>query len=778
MRAPFKTCFPLLLLAGWLHLPVGAAAQDPFADNPFGEAPATAAEPAATVPAAGPGEAAPVALAPLDDSLDKPTRLILETLRASDPTEPGPLCAAIRTLLDLDRGHDARFYLDRLIGQSGDPASLVALMDREGSDFFLRLHGDERLAPEGQVFAKAVFAAARDSAESPEALAAAIERLADDRLEVRSDAFARLRRTGAPAMAALIGSFASESDPRKVTRMRSALRQMGSEALLPLLAGLQAEPLQVRYECANALARLKDPDALYAAAHAAFSPAEHQQVRDAVRAGINETWGGLPDFPGLVERMRVRTSDLLAGRSLLPFAAGTAADHSTTTGWKWNDEAGRLEAETVSPLALARRVARDRAADLMSLVPADPRFRSLFLIAWLESAKLDAGPLTPLDPAMVDPRLAPLHPPELDQAIRLALDHQLYPAAAAACDLLGQIPEAADLLTGTATSGLIRAVQSGDRNTSFAAVRAVLALDPGRGFNGSSTVLESLLMMAGYGERPSVLVAHRSLAEGRNLAVAMSASGVGGRTVTTGRELFAEAVLDANIALLLISEEIQNPPCADLLQQIRNDWRTRRMPVAILTESEDYRRARRIAEGDALTLVLPRTDNRQQLQLQLQQLDALRQPWKVAPDEGLEQGDWAVATLARIAAEPDRFPHYSLVAHDKRLAGLLPEGRLTLPMTGILAGIGTRDAQRALVEYASGNGWPVELRTAAAQAFGKSMSVHGLLLTTAEIRQQFDRYNASQNEPPESQRVLGSLLDMIEIRSGRAAATEAATGGE
>ncbi len=777
MRPPTTTRLTLLILAGWLCAPCCLAAQqDPFADNPFGGTPAATPDQPAAAPAPAAGDAQPATLPPLDDSLDEPTRLILETLRASDPSEPGPLCAAIRTLLDLDRGDDARFYLARLTGLSGDPASQVALMDREGSDFFLRLHGDDRLAPEGQAFAKSVFAAARTSAESPEVLAAAIEQLAHESLEVRSDAFLRLRRIGAPAMAALISTFASESDPQKVARMRSALRQMGSEALLPLLGGLRAKPLQVRYECVNALARLKEPDALYAAVHAAFSPAEHEQVREAVRAGISETWGGLPDYPGLVVRMHARTADLLAGRTLLPFAAGTSADQSTTIAWKWNDETNRLEAETVPPLTLARHVARDRAADLMSLVPAEPRYRSLFLIAWLETAKLDVGPLPLLEPASVDPRLAPLNPPELDQAIRLALELQLYPAAAAACDLLGQLPEAADLLTTPSLSGLIRAVQSGDRNTSFAAVRAVTALDPGRGFGGSSSVLELLLMMAGYGERPSVLVAHRNLAGARNLSVAMNASGVGGRPVTTGRELFAEAVLDANIAVLMISEEIQSPACADLLQQLRTDWRTRRMPVAILTETDDHRRARRMAEGDPLTIVLPRTDNRQLLQLQLQQLDALRQPWRVSPDEGLEQGDWAVAFLARIAAEPARFPHYSLVPHDKRLASLLSDGRLTMPVFGILAGIGTRDAQRALVDYASANGWPVELRTAAAQAFGKSMSANGLLLTTTEIRQQFDRYNASENEPPESQRVLGSLLDLIELRSARAASPLPADG--
>jgi hypothetical protein len=382
-----------------------------------------------------------------------------------------------------------------------------------------------------------------------------------------------------------------------------------------------------------------------------------------------------------------------------------------------------------------------------------------------------------LDPTTVEPRLAPLDPPELDQAIRLALDHELYPAAAAACDLIGQQPEAADLLTSPGTPGLIRAVQSGDRNTSFAAVRAIAAIDPGRGFGGSSTVLESLLLLAGYGERPSVLVAHRNLAEARNLAVAMNAAGVGGRPVTTGRELFAEAVLDANVTTLMISEEIQSPPCADLLQQIRNDWRTRRMPVAVLAETEDFRRARRLVEGDPLSLVLPRTDNPQLLQLQLQQLDGLALSWRVQADEGLDQSDWAIGMLGRIAAEPERFPHYSLVPHDRRLASLLADGRLTLPVIGILAEVGTRHAQLALIDYASGNGWPIELRTAAAQAFGKSMTAHGLLLTTAEIRQQFDRYNASENETPESQRVLGSLLDLIELRAGRASSPATAADG-
>ena len=84
---------------------------------------------------------------------------------------------------------------------------------------------------------------------------------------------------------------------------------------------------------------------------------------------------------------------------------------------------------------------------------------------------------------------------------------------------------------------------------------------------------------------------------------------------------------------------------------------------------------------------------------------------------------------------------------------------------GVLASIGTPAAQRALVDYASQAGLPFEDRRAAADSFAKSVTRTGVLLTSSEVKRQYDRYNASENDARNIQILLGDILDMIESNS-------------
>ena len=45
------------------------------------------------------------------------------------------------------------------------------------------------------------------------------------------------------------------------------------------------------------------------------------------------------------------------------------------------------------------------------------------------------------------------------------------------------------------------------------------------------------------------------------------------------------------------------------------------------------------------------------------------------------------------------------------------------------------------------------------------MDGYGVLLTTDEIRIQYDTYNASESADAETQKLLGSVLDTIEKKS-------------
>jgi hypothetical protein len=120
--------------------------------------------------------------------------------------------------------------------------------------------------------------------------------------------------------------------------------------------------------------------------------------------------------------------------------------------------------------------------------------------------------------------------------------------------------------------------------------------------------------------------------------------------------------------------------------------------------------------------------------------------------------------LAKIAADRERYSFYNLGTQQKQLTRLLYLPGFAESASQILASLGTPTAQRELVNFASQSGLPVEEREKAVEAFVRSVKKGGTLLTTDEIQQQYDRYNASKNEPEATQKVLGSILDAIEAR--------------
>ncbi len=98
------------------------------------------------------------------------------------------------------------------------------------------------------------------------------------------------------------------------------------------------------------------------------------------------------------------------------------------------------------------------------------------------------------------------------------------------------------------------------------------------------------------------------------------------------------------------------------------------------------------------------------------------------------------------------------------LSGLLVP-RLSGHAIIVLAGLGTRASQQALVDVASRPVNPLRLRKSAAVAFNLNVERFGLLLSQESIRQQYRRYRQSGSQGAAAQQVLSDLLNTIESRA-------------
>lgn len=749
-----------------------AAVASACQDDPFG---ASGGPGKPTAQPAG-GVVGKAQLPELSETLDQGRRLILENLRLTPPRTAAELAQAVRTTLDIEQSADAKYYLEQLAKLGDDDLQLFELCGEIGSDFFLMLHSQPDLQPLAGEYSQKVLTAADRVANDPARLQQLISKLSDQSIIVRQHAFNQLRRVGEKGAAALLEVFLDPSRGSEFGNVRAALRGYGEPALGPLLAAVNANDMQVRYEALSALARVKQPDALNAMARALFSSDTPAAIRESVEQAIRQTYGRVPPREQLLGKLYQRSSDQLLGRDRTLNQTKLDLIGRTADLWRWDYQAKQLVLKRVSPETAGRVLALDRAADLSRIDPQQRDYRQLFLLAYLDAAKRLVGPDEPLRAADVQAETGLLVAEELDRLLHAAVDKGLIPAMAGACDLIGELGSA-ELLTGNTrpTCSLVRAIQSGDRHTQYAALRAIDRLDPRQPYAGSSVVLATAVFLAGFGERPQALVGHKQIPVARELALTLGDLGVAGRSAGDGKEFFQEATSDSNLQYLFLCDSLQYPDYLELIQLLRADWRTKRIPLVVMVERDDVKRAERLAEADARTIVISLTLDQPAIGRLLERMKRSFEPWQLTREQGDAQSDFAVSWLLKVASDRTAYRFYNLNEHQQDLTDMLYASGHSLEAIRLLGRLGSALAQRNLLSFASESEFPAELRQEAVRAFEDAMKRNGVLLTTQEITLQYERYEASAEESGESQRILGRILDLIEnYRTSRGEQTPAA----
>ncbi len=742
-------------LAVWSGYSSWLVAQDPFAPR------------GSTTP---PPATAPVAAPDIDPSAasNSTNQLIVKQLVDSRPTTPAELLRAVRFLMDINEIDFARQYLDRVAPLTLDDSEWFKVSDLIGSDFLFRLYNEDRLAPTGRDLVRTINQATHRYATSPERVDQLVRGLSDESTAVRAESFRHLRRLEHNGAVALLHVFADPARQSEYAAARQALRGLGPSAIGPLLAASRAPILQVRYEALMALALRVSPECFDAAVGALYSPRTPAEIKEDLTWALEQTYEQLPDRRAALERMHTRTRHLLFGRQLTAEWLRHDRDAVYVNAWVWNRATGRLEALMVAPETAARMLAEDRAADLYQVEPDRADIRQLHLLAFLDAQKRRIGPDQLLSLEAARSEFPDVTVQELETLLHIALDQDLIPAAAAACELLGQHRDACQLLAAdTRTSGLIRALQCGDRHAQFSAFRAIVEMDCREPYTGSSHVLAAAAYFASFADRPSGLIGHHYAEIAQSFADVLRQSGISGRGVANSREMFREAINDANLRYLFLSDTLVQPSYNETLQQLRADWRTKRLPAAILIRNDSLAAARVRTTTDPFTMVLPETLDPTLVALQVDQLRRLQQPWEVTTTQGRLQAEYALNWLLKVLNAWEQYSFYDVLAHERAISDLLYWPHNSRRVIEALGLMGTASAQRALIEYASQPGLPMENRQLAVESFSKAVTRRGTLLTRDEILRQYERYNASSGDTGENQRILGLILDLLENHAKR-----------
>ncbi|GIW93307.1 MAG: hypothetical protein KatS3mg110_4692 [Pirellulaceae bacterium] len=702
------------------------------------------AQPGAAGRAAAPPQEAP-----------PPPNPIVEAVREANPQSPTDLARAVRIMVDAREWSEAKSYLQKLLDGRTDAQAALRIYRAYGPAFVLELSLSEELRPEGAQLAEFIRNTVRALGEDPAWVDQQLEAAADmDRQVAALRALTDVMPFAGPRLLEVL------ADPNRSLHHPTAERLLaagGQPTTNLLLAALDAQNPAVVLAAARLLAKKApaQPNVKFALVPLALRDDWPQPIGGQLKALCENTWGPLPRKEVVLRWLEREFSRLFLQTSERPSPVS-----GMEQTWIWDAAQNRPVASSLSPEDQQRLEALQRATQLVKLAPTDSRY-----VLWHEAARREwqqsqAGLSTPL--------LEPVR--EADRAtqaqwVERLLDYALSSGRAAAATWaarqLGQIGGTEQLHSPAGFSPLVRALSFPEQHVQFAAVEAIMKINPASPFAGSSRWRDTMGYFLNSRMARRVLVGNPNTEEGQSWAGWLRQMGFEVDLVPTGRMVLEQLAEVPDYDFVLLVDRLSQPPVDEVIQLAQTaPWGTH-LRFAILAHSHQMDRWRLWAEDHATVLVWSRVFSADTVQVLVAQLESLPGRRQLPPEERVERTKVILNWLAFAAADPAR-EYLELVRLENRLLPLAESTILGPHAVAALGALGTARSQKRLVDVASQPGLPIELRQAAAQAFQKAVARRGLLLTSSEVLLQYDRYNESATLDTATQQVLGSLLDTIE----------------
>ena len=747
-----------LLLFGFLFScgATPALAQDPFGeeaiDDPFG----------------GGGAAA-------GDTKLRPSDLVgekypaLEAIRESNPSKPHQLALAIDALLAFGAGeeeevaakfHDlAKSYFDQLKSAALDEAELAELAGDVGPAIFFRMAESSVLGDDAPTFVQKVIDAAEAQSRRPDRLRQLARAAMNPNPEVRLRTLTDLKIAGTAAVPPLLELLADPATADGHRYLRDMLAHLGNFAVAPMIGALESPDQNFKVQVIQTLQQRGAGRANIYLLSAYLSPRSKPALRAAARGAIETLAGSPVSREQAISLLRGSIKGYLSGNYSL-----TEGPHDQVTLWHWDTSRRKLVSAKYSQRIAQAVTAARLGRELADAVPEDSQAESLFLLSNLEAAKLLAGwdELAAEGPAKdIVARIASLPPETLNATLARALDQDRIPAALAAIELLIPAGDHHLLHTGTTEpAALVRAASHTDRRVRYIATVALHQLDAGHPFPGSSALARNLRYFAGATGLRRAVVADPRLDRGSQTASLLTQVGLEADIATNGREAITLAMASPEVELMLIDFTIARAAIGEVLRQLRLDPRTAELPVGIIAHPKDLRAAQQHGDDDPLTLVFVRPRDVASVEHRVGQLTATLEDRFVASPQRLGMAAFALTMLTE-RVKSSRTP-FDVTTLGSDITAAIYVEETSAAALGLLALVGTREAQRALLELASSSLQPIARRRAALKAFAANVRRNRVRLVTDDLLHQYELYNASETLDADTQAVLGGVLDVLE----------------
>ena len=739
----------LILAAGGEPL----QAQDPFAPmappsgSPFGGGPATtpfgATPPPATAPAASPA----------GENLDPIVQKVLE----QNPQTLGELMRAVRDLTNLGRADLVKQMIDKINKANPDANQMADLEDQWGAGLFMRLALEAPYAPEGRLFAQKVMDAAKARRVARPRLDQLANDIVSDDATKRRTAISELRRVGEAGFPSIISVLSDASRVDQQEAYVAAVAVLGEYVEPAMVASLTSGDETLQVQAMRILAARRADEGLPWILGAALGEGASDEVRKAAVAALQRMVGGLPSKAEAIEFLTRRAE---AFRTLAAVGSGDASGN--VTEWSWDPKSKAVVQRQI--LARDAGILREErvAKALFAISPEAPEILRRRLMTAFAAAKVREG----IDSKIANPEVIALAkqagPSSVVSALAQARKQDRTLAALGAAEMLGELDDASVMYGVGRPSVLSDSLNDDSPRVRFAALEAIMKLDPIRPFWGASVAMKRMYQSAtATGERRA-LVGHTKVTPAQTWAGMLTEIGIEADVAVSGRELARQAPRHVDYDFVLIPHDIHPPGLRETIQRLRELPTAKQLPIGILCPAETLFATKQIALEFDFVEAYPMPYTATRMYEVVSRLDATRKYPPMTPALRVRHGRQALGWLAKFAAQPDRYSHFDLSRAEQSAIDALYNPLTSTDAAQVLGKIATRNSQLALVNMASVPTLPLEMRATAVAALNEAVRRRGLLMVSSEVNQQYDRYNQSRFLPKATQKLLGEVLDIIE----------------
>ncbi len=651
----------------------------------------------------------------------------------------------------------------------GTPADCAAALDSIGPGLATFFVANPTIGEIGSQAVERVSEIARRHYEDEATIRDALARMSRGTPDERTAATLDVRKGGNAALALLTKDLIDGDDESR-RAAKSFLTFVKGEAVDALLAALRGADEAALPAVVDALGEIADKRVAVELAVRFGRGVDDAAVAAAFEKALTAHWGSVPSRAETT-RLAAEQAAGFAKRTIL-FPIATDGE---TAVWRWDEATGAPIRET-KPLDVAyREAAAFWAQETLKTVDVEngetlpPNALSLAVVATAERILYEVGLDAGRDGiAAFEAEFPNLTVEQLVAALDYALATNRFRGALIPVLLLQtRGDESLCYSTGSEPAAIVRAAICADRRVRFEAATAIVGWNPSRSYFGASRVAATLAWFATASGERIVVVASPKLDETGRIGQVLAQQGFKPIPVTNGRDLLLRAQGSADVEYVLATSEIRSPDLRVVAQTLRSDVRTSDAPLLVgyATETEGNAAGALVgAEPNATTAPTP-FDLESGVWATQRLLDATR-PEQEPVEIRLEQAKAAIRALSKWeTARPGSLD--DVVDWNGTLAQTLATPTLFDVGLEVASTLKTNFAQNALVELVGDLRFDAPTRRRALEALKRQWAANGSLLRGPEIVKMYDRYNASEKEDAEMQKILSETLDAFEAATAK-----------